>query len=85
MAAGFEDKMGDFMLGSKYNFHRDCIHYPSVVKIPKPEKGRPGRMHISCEVCRGMHYFNDSDFENIKTSCMYFEPYQNSLDWGGDR
>ena len=68
-------------IGDRYHFHRECIHYDSVVKTPEPERGHPNRIRVKCEMCQGKGslYFNDSDFENIRTGCMYFEPKEPTL------
>lgn len=56
-------------------FHKDCIHYDSIKKEPRPERGHPKRQYIKCEHCGyAMHYYTDNDFENIKTQCRFFEP-----------
>lgn len=58
-----------------YHFHRDCIHYDSIIKEPRPEGKHKGRLFIKCQYCgSGMHYYCDSDFENIRDQCRYFEP-----------
>lgn len=66
---------------SRWHFHKECVHYDSVVKTPEPERGHPGRIRVKCGACqgRGGLYYNDSDFENIKTACMYFEPREQTL------
>ena len=66
---------------NRWHFHKDCVHYDSVVKEPAPEGKHKGRLRIKCEACsgKGSLYYCDSDFENIKTSCMYFEPKQLNL------
>lgn len=63
-----------------YHFHRDCVHYDSVVKEPRPEPKHKGRQFIKCTYCGyGMHYYCDSDFENIKCQCRHFESKEPSL------
>lgn len=67
-----------------WNFHKDCIYYDTVQKTPKPERKHKGRLYISCEKCKehgfnGMHYYCDSDFENIRTDCRFFEPAEPTL------
>lgn len=64
-----------------YNFHRDCIHYNSVTKEPRPEGKHKSRLHIKCNDIEGNggFYYCDSDFENIKTGCIYFEPKEPTI------
>lgn len=64
---------------SEWHFHRECIYYDTVEKIPKPEPRHPNRCHIKCAKTKGMHYYCDSDFENIRTSCTAFEPKEQNI------
>ena len=63
------------------NFHRDCAHYDSVVKEPRPVSKHKGQLFISCMDCGyGMLYYCDSDFENIRTECKHFVPKEPCLE-----